>query len=70
MDFSSKEKSLAVDFELDGFLKELDLALKQTVRDHEREINQMRLDNKVDEYRNSIEFIICKAKRILKNIED
>ncbi|KAL3127855.1 hypothetical protein ChUKH1_00140 [Cryptosporidium hominis] len=69
MDNSGKEEYPAFSSEFDGFLKELDLALKQTVKEHEKEITKTRVDQKVNDYNASIEFILNKAKKILDSIE-
>ncbi|WKS78617.1 hypothetical protein cpbgf_6004993 [Cryptosporidium parvum] len=69
MDNSGKEEHSAFSSEFDGFLKELDLALKQTVKEHEKEITKTRVDQKVNDYNASIELILNKAKKILDSIE-
>lgn len=70
MEYCCKEKHPPANCDLDRFLKELDLILKQAVKSHEKEINKLILDNKVDEYSKSIEFIIFKARKILQTIKD
>ncbi|KAK9172334.1 hypothetical protein CmeUKMEL1_05535 [Cryptosporidium meleagridis] len=69
MNNSGKKEHSSFSSELDGFLKDLDSALKQTVKEHEREITKTRMDQKVNDYNVSIEFILNKARKILDPIE-
>lgn len=57
-----------VESELCGFLSELDSALRQAAREHQREVTRMTAEKKVQDCKCSIEFILFRAERILGEI--